>query len=440
MPFKCHKCDQLLTDQDISENKCPVCGMILHSNQTSIMTRIATTTGQDETLQPFLPEKSNDSTTFSSTEEEYYKNADYIPLHINCRKFSKEISSSPDSKSCIDYTIKETIGEGGMGKIIKATQEAIGRSVAIKLARKENTGRTERKKKLCNEAAITGRLQHPNIVPVYDLGITEEKNLFYAMKLVEGRPWSEVIEAKSLQENIEILLSVCNGISFAHSQGIIHRDIKPDNIMLGLFGEVLISDWGLAAGILEDSFAPKVSYEEAIAGTPSYMAPEMALGYEDKINEKSDIYLLGAILYEIITGEPPHKGRNVSLCLFNAGNNVIEEPWIKSELIKTALKAMATRQEDRYQTVKEFQKAIKTHYQSVEISTRAKKLFQQGKKEQRYSLIIKAIYQFQDAIEKWEDNNDARKNLAVAVDYLTSYAEDKTNKEFAEKLLSVIKD
>ena len=144
---------------------------------------------------------------------------------------------------------------------------------------------------------MTGDLEHPNIVPIYDLGEDDKGVLFYAMKRVKGRPWDKVVGEKSFDENLEIWMKVADAVAFAHSRGVVHRDLKPENVMLGDFGEVLLMDWGLA--IVLDSPAAK---KAGMAGTPAYMPPEMAMGPVTRVGTPADIYLMGAILYEILTG------------------------------------------------------------------------------------------------------------------------------------------
>ena len=143
-------------------------------------------------------------------------------------------------------------------------------------------------------------------------------------------------------------MNVCNAVSFAHSKGVMHRDLKPDNIMIGEYGEVYVMDWGLAA-LLPPHERPQQATDkvaaltgDTVGGTPAYLAPEMAAAEADVIGIRSDVYLLGAILYEIITGKPPHKGTTPLNCIYNAYRNIIEPTDESGELVDIALKAMAT--------------------------------------------------------------------------------------------------
>lgn len=354
---------------------------------------------------------------------------EYPKLVVNQRYFDSEGVKSPD------YEIFCKLGSGGMGEIHDASQKCLGREVAIKILKSSTLGTENSIEKFQAEAAITGNLEHPNIVPIYDLGYNKDKVPFYTMKKVKGTPWSDAMPGKSLQENIEILLRVCDAVAFAHSKGIIHRDLKPENVMLGEFNEVLVMDWGLAAGVFAASKAPKVTYADAIAGTPAYMAPEMARGQEKKIGFSSDIYLLGAILYEIITGEPPHGGRTIRECLSNAAQNEIAKPWVSSELLKTACKAMATEQSRRYLSVREFQSSIKEHYRSVELVTRARKFQIKARKNREYHDYFRALFGFKEALEVWEGNDEARKYLNESVREFIELALENGEKTLARSLL-----
>ena len=167
----------------------------------------------------------------------------------------------------------------------------------------------ERREKFLSEAVVTGDLDHPNIVPIYELGTNEDNALFYSMKRVQGTPWSKVHRREERwTENLEILMKVADAVAFAHANGVVHRDLKPENVMLGDFGEVLVMDWGLALATASFRHADFVTGPDSMGGTPAYMAPEMATGPFELIGPASDIYLLGALLFEIVTGLPPHNG------------------------------------------------------------------------------------------------------------------------------------
>jgi serine/threonine-protein kinase len=215
-------------------------------------------------------------------------------------------------------TLGKTIGEGGMGIVRVATQKSLDREVAVKTVRKDAQGRVATIR-LLREAWITGSLEHPNIVPVYDLGLDDDGSPIIVLKRIEGVEWASVMRdadavrtrfgaADLLEYNLRILIQLCNAVSLAHSRGVLHRDLKPENVMIGQFGEVYLVDWGIAVSLREDPSGrlPLASEATEMAGTPAYMAPEMLGASIGKLSERTDVYLLGAVLHEILTGKPPH--------------------------------------------------------------------------------------------------------------------------------------
>ena len=146
----------------------------------------------------------------------------------------------------LDYVTLSKLGEGGMGTVHLARQVALGREVAVKQIHLQSNGKQSFRNEFLTEAVLTGKLEHPNIIPIHEVGELPDGDLFYSMKNVKGRSWNETIDTFSLSENLEILVDVCDAIAFAHAEGVIHRDLKPENIMTASFGEVLVLDWGLA--------------------------------------------------------------------------------------------------------------------------------------------------------------------------------------------------
>jgi WD40 repeat protein/serine/threonine protein kinase len=337
-----------------------------------------------------------------------------------------------------DYELLDIIGEGGMGVVYAAHQSSIARTVAVKMLKPSAKIREEQRDKFISEAVVTGELDHPNIVPIYDLGSNDEGALFYSMKRVRGTPWDKAIHKKQLDENLSILLRVADAVAFAHAGGVIHRDLKPENVMLGDYGEVLVMDWGLARITPEFAHVDAVYQADSLGGTPAYMSPEMAKGPVESINKTSDIYLLGAILYEIIGGIPPHSGRDVMQCLMAASQNRIDAIRYEGELKEIALKAMATQQEDRYQTVKEFQEAVRvyqSHSESLVLSAHANQNLQKARTANDYALFARALYGFQESLTLWDANQRARLLLTETQrDYATSALE-KGDLDLAASLL-----
>jgi serine/threonine-protein kinase len=209
-----------------------------------------------------------------------------------------------DPKALVDHA---PLGQGGMGVIRVAKQVALDRHVAVKTL-KPGLGAAHDVEALLAEAWMAGGLEHPNILPVYSLSLDENGKPVLVMKRIEGVTWATLLhdadamkkhapDRSALEEHLRILQMVCNAVHFAHSRGVIHRDLKPENVMVGAFGEVYVVDWGIAT-----TAGPALQ----LAGTPAYMAPEMLGGAGASLSERTDVYLLGAMLFEVLSGKPPH--------------------------------------------------------------------------------------------------------------------------------------
>ncbi len=291
------------------------------------------------------------------------------------------------------YEVSGKLGQGGVGEVLLVEDRDLERSVAMKrlLPQPGGTVAQETLSRFLHEAQTTGQLEHPNIVPVHDVGLDSQGQLYFTLKYVRGLSLRQVIRgimrndklekngplfrhAYSPRKMLEILMGVCQGIAFAHSKRVIHRDLKPENIMLGSFGEVLVMDWGLAKNLgplTRDEAAGRqtvligspsanasLTMEGAIAGTPAYMSPEQAEGKISELDERTDIYALGAMLYEILSGHAPYEGGDAMDVL----RRVTQEPPppvktgapgfqpIPRELKAICEKAMQRRPADRYRT------------------------------------------------------------------------------------------
>ncbi len=336
-------------------------------------------------------------------------------LVVKTKNFSdKPTQFDPSSADSPDYQLLRVLGEGGMGVVYEARQTSIDRDIAIKMIKPAAAGNHDVRQKFLAEAAVTGDLDHPNIVPIHDLGATKDGALFYAMKRVQGTPWAHVLSVKTFLENIDIFMNVCDAVAFAHARGVIHRDLKPENVMLGGFGEVLVMDWGLAASVSVAGKAENIRATSALGGTPAYMAPEMAMGQCNEIGPHSDIYLLGAILYEVISGRPPHSGTTVMECLYQAADNIIDPTDKQGEIVDIALKAMSAAPSDRYQDVQELQAAIKdflAHYESINLADRARESLSAARGSRSYHDYAQALYGFEESLKLWKGNDPARIGL-----------------------------
>lgn len=270
---------------------------------------------------------------------------------------SKEKVAVPVGRS--NYQFLGEIARGGMGVILKGHDTDLGRDVAVKVLDKRLADRPEVVQRFVEEAQIGGQLQHPGIVPVYELGTMKDERPFFTMKLVKGRTLATLLSERETvganrQRLIAIFESVCQTMAYAHSRGVIHRDLKPANIMVGAFGEVQVVDWGLAKVLLRggtaDESRARVAQSQftvletvrsskgsstgtesmigSVLGTPAYMPPEQASGHVDRLDERADVFALGAILCEILTGSPPYVGER-DLILSAAAQAELEDAYAR---------------------------------------------------------------------------------------------------------------
>ena len=268
------------------------------------------------------------------------------PPHIQLRELldDREPMVMPQSAEMPDqdgnglgrYQLQGEIARGGMGAIIKGRDVDLGRELAIKVLLESHQGNPEVVRRFVEEAQIGGQLQHPGVVPVYELGTFPDRRPYFAMKLVKGRTLAALLRertgpAQDLPRFLGIFEQTCYTMAYAHARGVIHRDLKPSNVMVGSFGEVQVMDWGLAkvltqGGIADEAATQAVqetvittvrsgptgtdneSQAGSILGTPAYMAPEQARGEVERIDERADVFGLGAILCEILTLQPPYIG------------------------------------------------------------------------------------------------------------------------------------
>ncbi len=267
--------------------------------------------------------------------------------------------------------LHRTLGEGGMGVVHLATQATLGRHVAVKTLRSGVTT-DDATLRILREAWVTGTLEHPNVVPIYDVGVDGSGSPVIVMKRIEGQEWGELLHSPDairarfpavdpLDWNLSILGSVCNAVHFAHSRGILHRDLKPENVMIGAFGEVYVLDWGIAVSLRDDDTGrlPQASQATEAAGTPQYMAPEMLLGDPTKLSVRSDVYLLGAILYEIFAGKPPHEGDDIHALVTHILMSPIRfDAAVPQEVQEICATAMSRDPAARFDSVEAFKHAV----------------------------------------------------------------------------------
>ncbi len=339
------------------------------------------------------------------------------------------------------FELRGKLGSGGMGEVHRALQAELERDVAFKTLRSDLTPRAELQEAFVAEAVVTGRLEHPNIVPVYTLG-EHEGEAFMAMKMVAGQTWQQSLRAdgnQDLSKHLEILIQVCNAVAFAHSRGIVHNDLKPANVMIGNFGEVLVLDWGLAVSMEASATPTRVRHRDRVTrpcGTPSYMPPELAMGMGECLGPWTDIYLLGGILFEILTGRPPHSSADLEAAVREtcSAEPVTLPDSVPQELRWMCERALAPLPRNRIASAERFRDQLRQylhHRASIELAERSQAQLDHAKREAAglegarsarfgvYGAFAEALAGFRQARVLWTDNPQA---LRGAWDACHAYA------------------
>jgi serine/threonine protein kinase/tetratricopeptide (TPR) repeat protein len=307
------------------------------------------------------------------------------PLGTQARPGSPREQPQPRSFPAPErYRVLRALQRGGLGKVSFARDQELGREVALKEILPAHADNAEARQRFLLEAEITGSLEHPGVVPVYGLGQYADGRPFYAMRLIRGDNLQLAIDEYHKQENapdrelrfrqlLGRFVDVCNAIDYAHNRGILHRDLKPGNIMLGKYGETLVVDWGLAKTLGSevapaDPVEPRVRPASGsnstqtrlgrIVGTPAYMSPEQASGRIDMLGPATDIYSLGATLYHLLVGRAPFAADDPDTLLGNVQMGRFDPPRalkvdVPKALEAICLKAMARQPYDRYATARE---------------------------------------------------------------------------------------
>ncbi|MFM2416206.1 MAG: hypothetical protein RL385_929 [Pseudomonadota bacterium] len=357
-----------------------------------------------------------------------------------------------------------TLGQGGMGVVRLARQLTLDREVAVKTVqpsmRADQTTRM-----LLQEALILGRLEHPNILPVYDIR-TEDGEPRIVLKKIDGVEWSNLIMrpeviceefavADALDWNIGILMQVCNAVHFAHSRGVVHRDLKPDNVMIGQFGEVYVMDWGLAVCTEDDGSGrfPLARLATDLAGTPHYMAPEMLGGKTSQITPRTDIYLLGAVLFHIIAGRAPHRGRDMAEMIKEVVLSLPELPAsCPTELAQICRQAMHREPSQRFESAEALRLALQGFLQhagsrrlaeqamrrteELEASLLAPAPHPRQLSERIQALFGECRFAYRQALESWPGNDLALAGEERALRAMIHYELAHHNPRSAATLLS----
>jgi serine/threonine-protein kinase len=361
------------------------------------------------------------------------------------------------------FEVKETLGEGGMGIVRVAEQTALGRKVAIKTLKDEHLKDFQASMRILREAWITGRVEHPNVLPIYDLGTDDLGRPHIVMRKVEGASWDTLLTnpdevrkvhgAKDLHDfHLRVFLSVCQAVGRAHASGIVHRDIKPENVMIGGYGEVYLLDWGIAVSLIEDPEGrlPLARDAKEAAGTPCYMAPEMLGSGNTPIDERTDVYLLGATLYEVVVGRPPHEGASFVEMVKSI---VFSQPAFPEdcprELAAICSKAMQRIPAARHASVQELRVAVEdylTHRGSTELASEASQKREELEKllsgvdaverQEVYNLFGAARFGYFEALRSWPENDEAREGLRAISERIIDYELGSGSAEAAHAVLA----
>jgi len=342
------------------------------------------------------------------------------------------------------------LGEGGMAVVRLATQASVGRSVAVKTLRDDEAGPFQRLQ-LLREAWVTGYLEHPNIVPVHDVGLDDEGRPVVVLKRIAGTSWHDLLDdpARARQQlsvddprdgHLDVLRQVCDAVRFAHSRGIVHRDLKPANVMIGEFGEVYVLDWGVAVSLRESlgGRLPLAAEATGLAGTPAYLAPEMLPDRMEPVTERTDVYLLGATLYHVLTGRPPHAAGTVegALAAVVRGVSPLADS-VPAPLAELCGRALATDPAARLPDVAAFQRGLRQYarrrdsdrlaadgwarLREVEATLEGDEGGDPALEAERSRLAGEARFAFRQALARWPDSDEARRGqlrlLARLVDH-----------------------
>ena len=283
------------------------------------------------------------------------------------------------------YSDFHPLATGGSAVLRTCRDNNLGRTVVMKTLHPHLADNDYMHSRFLREARVTAQLQHPTTVPVYDLGRDLEDRLYFTMKKVEGRTLRKIVELQAagdaaaladfdLERMLGVLIQVCDGLAYAHAHGVVHRDVKPENLLVGAFGEVVLLDWGVAkvwadqgsegvAQIMEHQVLTDVNQRP---GTPLYMSPEQVRGGGDDIDARTDVYSVGAVLYEALTLAEPLRGKRVQETFEMIVKEMPPPPReraperrIPVELADVCMRALAKRPDDRFATMEEMNAALR---------------------------------------------------------------------------------
>ena len=323
------------------------------------------------------------------------------------------------------YELGAVLGRGGSGQIFAARDLTLGRDVAIKVLYPDIATNPVRLERFINEARITAKLEHPYILPVYDLEVPENGDAYFSMRVANGLSLGEAlrkaateetppVQIATIRDRITVFLKILDALAFAHSKGVIHQDIKPDNIMLGNFGEVLVVDWGTA--IAREAGGGK---NERLIGTPAYMSPEQAR--RERADERSDVYGLCATFFQMLTLRHPTWESDPDAFWTKKREGIVDPPTaderarIPGPLLDLTLRGLAANPNNRYQSVDELRAALQVylqHAESITLQVSAQESLHAAIENQEYASFNQALFGFQEALKLWADNSYASNGIS----------------------------
>jgi tRNA A-37 threonylcarbamoyl transferase component Bud32 len=330
--------------------------------------------------------------------------------------------SAPDVRvvPAVRFTVTGRLGGGGGGEVHSVTDHHLEREVALKVMRDPRPGSATAVARFIDEARLTARLEHPNILPVHDLACDASGRWFFAMRKASGRTLADAIAdaergepgdvMSTFANRVDVMSRVCEAVAYAHNRGVIHRDLKPSNILLGEFGEVIVIDWGTARDLRKEN-----TEVAQIIGTPLYMSPEQARG--EPADQRSDVYCLGATFFTLLTLKKPVQVdcSREEFWLAKIQGKLPEAPaGVPPALVEIAFKAMAPEPDARYQRVEELRDALRVwqgHQASIALCERAERGLARADEARRYADYARACDDFRSALEEWPENDQAQKGL-----------------------------
>lgn len=250
------------------------------------------------------------------------------------------------------YRLERLLGQGNFGRVFLARDIDLQRDVAVKIPAEDRMSDVDRRREYLREARMVAGLEHPHILPIYHVGKTDSGAVYLVTRFIEGETLGSLLRRSrpAEREAVELLIPVISALGYAHRQGCVHRDVKPDNILLERrTGQPFLADFGLA---IEES---EYRHSDVVSGSPAYMSPEQVRGEGHRLDGRSDLFSVGVILYEVLTGQKPFRGGSVADVLRSVRSRVVRPPQevnggVSSELQRICLRALARLATDRYQT------------------------------------------------------------------------------------------